>query len=144
MDPVSVVGLALQLACIVKSSNAFLSTIREAPHELVTLMDTMEQMEANLNQVHDMMQQQHLSSRLPDLPILVPKALETCRVRIKALDAFVQKIKQGLESGKVIKRTWTSLNIGSKKARLSELEKHLKDAMLGLHFAVSNNVLQLQ
>lgn len=52
MDPgtaLAVVSLAIQLAGTLQTINEFLRTIRDAPSELITLIETMDLMQSNLN-----------------------------------------------------------------------------------------------
>lgn len=94
------VALAIELAGVAHSITAFLRTVREAPHELLTLIDTVDQMQSNLTQVHDLMQQQYSEARMPGSPVFVLKPLELCKSRIEALNKMVLHVSGQTNLGK--------------------------------------------
>ena len=147
MDPgtaLAVVSLAIQLAGTVQTINEFLRTIRDAPSELVTLIETMELMQSNLGQVHYLVEQQFSDSSLAGSPVFILNALKVCERRVEVQRIWVEKIKQSLTTRHLMKRTWASLNIRPKKIQLSEMQGQLKEAMANLHFAVTNNQWHIQ
>lgn len=147
MDPgaaLAVVSLAIQLAGTVQTINEFLRTIRDAPSELIALIETMDLMQSNLNQVHYLVEQQFSDSSLAGSPVFILNALKVCERRIEVQRTWVKKIKQSLTTRHLMKRTWASLNIRPKKIQLSEMQGQLKEAMANLHFAVSNNQWHVQ
>ncbi len=147
MDPgtvMAVISLAVQLAGTVTSVNDYLRAIRDAPSELVALIETLDQMQSNLNQVHHLVEQQFSDGRLPGSPVFILKALQTCKKRVETLGGLTDEIKGSLDNRRLIKRTWASLNVRTRKTRVQELQSQLNDAMSALQFAVSSNVWQLQ
>lgn len=147
MDPgtaTAVVSLALQIPSTIQSIIEFLRTIKEVPDELITLIETMDQMQANVNQVRGLMEQQFSEARLAGSPMLLLNALKACERKIKALGLLVEQVKGGLDAKNAKKRAWTNLSIQSKKARLRELESHLRAAMSNLDSAVLYTSWQLQ
>jgi len=147
MDPgtaTAVVSLALQIPPTIQSITEFLRTIKEVPDELTTLIETMDQMQANVNQVRGLMEQQFSEARLAGSPMLLLNALKACERNIKALGLLVEQVKDGLGAKNVKKRAWTNMSIQSKKARLRELESHLRAAMSNLDSAVLYTSWQLQ
>ena len=147
MDPgtaLAVVSLAIQLAGTVQTINEFLRTIRDAPSELSTLIETMELMQSNLNQVHYLIEQQFSDPSLASSPVFILNALKVCEKRIAVQKAWVEEIKHSLTTRHLIKRTWANLSIRPKKTQLSEMQGQLREAMANLHFAVSNNQWHVQ
>ena len=147
MDPgtaLAVVSLAIQLAGTVQTINEFLRTIRDAPSELVTLIETMDLMQSNLNHVHYLVEQQFSDSRLAGSPVFILNALKVCESRVEVQRTWVEKSKQSLTTRHLMKRTWASLIIRPKKIQLSEMQGQLKEAMANLHFAVTNNQWDVQ
>ena len=147
MDPgtaLAAVSLAIQLAGTVQTINDFLRTIRDAPSELVTLIETMDLMQSNLNQVQYLVEQQLSDSSLAGSPVFILNALKVCERRVEVQKIWVERIKQSLNTRHLMKRTWASLNISPKKLQLSEMQGHLREAMANLHFAVTNNQWHIQ
>ena len=147
MDPgtaLAVISLAVQLVGTVQSITEYLRTIRDAPGELLALIETLDQMQSNLSQVRDLIEQQFSDKRLPGSPVFILNALHTCERRIETLGNLIDEVKGSLGTRRLMKRTWASLNVRTKKTRVQELQNQLNDSMSGLHFAVSNNIWQLQ
>lgn len=146
MDPgtaLSAISLALELPRSLKSIVVFLSTIKEAPNELVTLIETLEQMQACLDQVRGLAEQ-FSDARLAGSLVFIFNALKLCEKRVKPLSDLVKKLENGSKSGKAVRRTWTSLNVAFRKSRLKEVEGQVKDAMGNLHFVITAQIVQLQ
>ncbi len=147
MDPgtaMAVISLAVQLVGTVTSVNEYLRAIRDAPNELVALIETLDHMQSNLNQVHHLIEQQFSDGRLAGSPVFILKALQLCKKKVETLGGMTDEIKGSLGNRRLIKRTWASLNVRTRKTGVQELQTQLRDAMSGLQFAVSNNVWQLQ
>lgn len=147
MDPgtaLAVASLALQLAGTVQTINEFLRTIRDAPSELINLIETMDLVQSNLNQVHCLIEQQLSNSSLAGSPVFILKALKACEKRVEIQKAWVEDVKKSLTTRHLMKRTWTSLNIRPKKIQLSEMQGQLREALANLHFAVTNNQWHVQ
>ena len=147
MDPgtaLAAVSLTIQLAGTVQAINEFLRSIRDAPSELVTLIETMDLMQSNLNQVQYLVEQQLSNSSLTGSPVFILNALKVCERRVEVQRTWVERIKQSLTTRQLMKRTWASLNIRPKKLQLSEMQGQLKEAMANLHFAVTNNQWHVQ
>lgn len=147
MDPgtaLAVASLALQLAGTVQTINEFLRTIRDAPSELVNLIETMDLVQSNLNHVHYLIEQQLSDSSLAGSLVFILNALRICEKRVGVQKAWVEKIKQSLTTRHLMKRTWASLNIRPKKIQLSEMQGQLREALANLHFAVTNNQWHVQ
>ena len=147
MDPgtaLAVISLAVQLIGTVQSISEYLRTIHDTPSELFALIETLDQIQSNLNQVHYLIEQQFSNRCLPGSPVFILNALRTCERRVKTLENLVDEIRESLGDRHLMKRTWASLNMRMKKARIQELQSQLNDSMSGLQFAVSNNIWQLQ
>lgn len=147
MDPgtaLAVVSLAIQLAGTVQTINEFLSTIRDAPSELVALIETMDLMQSNLNQVNYLIEQQFSDPSLAGSPVFLLNALNLCERRVGVQKTWVEEIKTSLTNRRLMKRTWANLNIRPKKTQLSEMQGQLREAMANLHFAVTNNQWHIQ
>jgi len=147
MDPgtaTAVVSLALQIPSTIQSITEFVRTIKEVPDELTTLIETMDQMQANVNQVRGLMEQQFSDARLVGAPVFLLNPLKACERRVNALRLLVEQVKGGLGSKNVKVRTWASLHVQSRKVRLGELNRQLRDALGDLHLAMSCNSWHLQ
>lgn len=147
MDPgtaLAVVSLAIQLAGTVQTINEFLRTIRDAPSELVALIETMDLMQSNLNQVNYLIELQFSGPSLAGSPVFILNALKLCERRVGVQKAWVEEIKRSLTTQSLMKRTWASLNIRPKKTQLNEMQGQLREAMANLHFAVTNNQWHIQ
>ena len=95
MDPgtaLAAVSLALQLAGTVQTVNEFLCTIRNAPSELVTLIETMDLMQSNLNQVQSLVEQQFSDSSLGGSPVFILNALKLCERRVEVQRIWVVSV----------------------------------------------------
>lgn len=147
MDPgtaLAVASLAIQLAGTVQTINEFLRTIRDAPSELVALIETMDLMQSNLNQVNYLIEQQFSNPSLAGSPVFILNALRICERRVGVQKAWVEEIKTSLTTRRLVKRTWATFNIRPKKTQLSEMHGQIKEAMANLHFAVTNNQWHIQ
>lgn len=145
MDPgaaLAVLSLTLELTGAVKSIVGLFRTIREAPYELLKLIEALEQMRANLDQVCSLVEQIS-DARLVGSLMYLLQPLRLCEKRICTLGAFVQNVNQTHESKKVLQRTWAGVNAVSSRARLKDLEDQCRDAMGYFHFAMSTTFFQL-
>ena len=147
MDPgtaLAVVSLAIQLAGSIQTINKFLRTIRDAPSELVALIETMDLMQSSLNQVHYLIEQQFSDPSLIGSPVFILNALRLCEKRVEVQKTWVEEIKTSLTNHRLMKRTWANMNIRPKKTQLSEMQGQLREAMANLHFAITNNQWHIQ
>ena len=147
MDPgtaLAVISLAMQLVGTVQTINDFLRTIRDAPSELVALIETMDLMQSNLNQVHHLIEQQSSDPSLAGSPAFLLEALQLCERKIRVQKTWVEEIKTSLTTRRLMKRTWANLNIRPKKTQLSKMQGQVREAMSNLHFAVTNNQWHIQ
>ena len=140
----AVISLAIQLVTTVQSITEYLRAIHDAPSDLLTLIETLEQMQSNLNQVRCLLEQQFSDKRFTGSPVFILNALQTCEKRVQKLSNLIDEVRGHLGNRHLIKRTWASLNMRKEKMRVQELRNQLHDSMAGLQFAVANNIWQLQ
>ena len=144
MDALAVISLAAQLFTTVESITEYLRTIRDAPSDLIALIETLEQMQSNLNQVRYLLEQQFSEKRLIGSPVFILNALRTCEKRVEMLSRLVDEVKESLGNRRVMKRTWASLNVRKENTRVQKMRSQLNESMAGLQSAVANNIWELQ
>ena len=146
MDPgtaLAAVSLALQLPDTVRTIASFFRSIRDGPRELAALIETLEQAQEILEQVRMLSIQLSTAQQLESLTMLL-NALGLFENKLNTLSKMVQDVREGQRSGKRLKRTWVRLNTGTKTARLRDLDGQLRNAMSGLHLAMSSNLMEMQ
>lgn len=148
MDGVSsafaVVSLAIQLVETGEKINKFLTSIQDAPSEIIKLGQTLDQLNSVLKQVSYLLEQQYLVLRLPGSPVFITNALENCEKRIKTLEDVIQKAKKSMDHRGRVQRSWATMRFVSKKEDIQEMQSQLRDAQAGLQTAMLSNSWQLQ
>ncbi|CAD6581412.1 MAG: hypothetical protein ASARMPRED_000606 [Alectoria sarmentosa] len=148
MDGVSsafaVVSLAIQLVETGEKISKFLTSIQDAPSEIIKLGHTLDQLNGVLKQVSYLLEQQYLVLRLPGSPVFITNALENCEKRIKALEDVIQKAKKSMDHRGRVQRSWATMRFVSKKEDIQEMQSQLRDAQAGLQTAMLSNSWQLQ
>ncbi len=148
MDGVSgifaVISLAIQVLDTVHKTSGFVKDIQDAPRELIELSETLEQLELVLQEVNLLLQQRYMVLRLPGSPIVLLRALEACGRRVMPLQDIIQKAREIMGQGSRAQRTWASFKLVTKKERLRELQKCLRDAKFDMSTAMTVNLSQLQ
>lgn len=147
MDPgtaLAVISLSVQLVTTVQSITKYLRTIRDAPSDLLAVIETLDQMQSNLNQVRYLLEQHSFDKRFTGSQVFILNALRTCERRVQSLSNLVDKVRGALTNRRLMKRAWASLYMRKEKTRVQELRSQLIDSIAGLQFAVSKNIWQLQ
>lgn len=147
MDGVSsafaVVSLSIQLVETGEKISKFLTSVQDAPSEVVKLGQTLDQLNSTLKQVSYLLEQQYLVLRLPGSPVFITNALENCERRIKMLEDVIQKAKMSMDHRNAVKRSWAAMRFVSKKEEIQEMQNQLRDAEAGLQTAMLSNSWQL-
>lgn len=148
MDGVSsafaVVSLAIQLVETGEKISTFLTSVQDAPREVIKLRQTLDQINSTLKQVGHLLEQQYMVLRLPGSPVFITNALETCEIRIKTLEDVIQKAKTVMDHRNRVHRSWAAIRFVWKKEDIREMQGQLRDAQAGLQTAIVNNSWQLQ
>lgn len=140
----AVVSLGVQLAAVVRQANDFLRSVHNAPDELVRLIEVLDQLDAMLEHVRSLTDQQALTPSLPGAIISVASALQNCEKRIKKLENLVNRLKGSVEGQRRVKRVWAAVKAVYKKEEIMELRSQLHEDMMTLHLSISLNSAQLQ
>ena len=148
MDGVSsafaVVSLAVQLVETGEKISKFLSSVKDAPNEVIKLYQTLDQLNNTLKQVSYLLEQQYLVLRLPGTPVFLTNALGTCKKRINILEDVIRKAQKRIDHQSRVQRSWAAMKFVSKKEDILEMQSHLRDAEIGLQTAMLSNSWQLQ
>ncbi len=140
----AVVSLTLQLATTIQQVSKFLRDVRDAPEEVVRLIETLDQLHDTLENVRQLIEQQFVVLRLPGSPEFITKALENCEKHVKTLETIAEKAKKSLHDQPKLRRTWASMKNVAKRQGLDDLQIRLKDAKGDLQFAITSNSWKLQ
>ena len=148
MDGVSsafaVVSLAIQLVETGEKISKFLTSVQDAPSEVIKLGQTLDQFNTTLKQVRYLFEQQYPVLRLPGSPVFITNALETCEKRIKTLEDVIHKAKSAMDHPNRVHRSWAAIKFVPKKEIIREMQVQLRDAEAGLQTAMLSNSWQLQ
>ena len=148
MDGVSsafaVVSLSIQLVETGEKISQFLTSVQDAPSEVIKLGQNLDQLNTTLKQVSYLLEQQYLILRLPGSPVFITNALGICERRIKTLEDVIQRVKKSMDHPKRVQRSWAAIKFVSKKEDIQEMQSQLRDAETGLQMAMLSNSWQLQ
>ena len=140
----AVVSLAIQLVETGEKINSFLTSVQDAPREVINLGQTLDQLNTTLKQVSYLFEQQYLVLRLPGSPVFITNALENCENRIKTLEDVIHKAKRAMGHRNRVHRSWAAMKFVSKKEDIREMQVELRNAEAGLQTAMLSNSWQLQ
>lgn len=140
----AVVSLTLQLAATVQQVSKFLRDVRDAPKEVVRLIETLDQLHDTLEHVRQLVEQQFVVLRLPGSPELITKAVETCEKHVKTLETIAKRAQRCLDDQPKLRRIWSSMKNVAKRQDLDDLQARLKEAKGDLQLAILSNSMQLQ
>ena len=148
MDGVSavfaVVSLGVQLAGTVQATSEFLRSVRNAPDELLGLVDLLDQLQGTLGHVSDLIEQQSSVLISPGSLRSIAAALQNCERSLKKLKSLVDQLKRSLDRQHRIQRACASLSSVLKKEELLELRKQIQESLIRLKLSISINSAQLQ
>ena len=140
----AVVSLAIQLVETGEKISKFLTSVQDAPNEVVKMGQTLDQLNSTLKQVSSLLEQQYLTLRLPGSSIHIMNALQNCEKRIRTLDGVIQIAKTNMDHRNRLYRSWTAMKLVLKKEEIREMQTQLRDAEAGLQTAMLSNSWQLQ
>ena len=140
----AVVSLAVQLVDTVQEIRDFLRSVQNAPNELIKLVETLEQLHSTLSQVKHLLEQQYSILRLPGSPVFMESALQNCNRKISTLEKAINKAKVSIARQSLVKRTWATMKLVSKKEDIQQMQSQLLHAETGLQTAMLSNSWQLQ
>ncbi len=140
----AVVSLAIQLVETGQKISKFLTSVQDAPSEVVKLGQTVDQLSGTLKQVSYLLEQQYMVQRLPGSSVFIKNALENCEKKIKTLEQLIQKEKTTMNHRSRVHRSWAAMRFVSKKEDIQEMQTQLRDAETGLQTAMQGNLWQLQ
>jgi integrase len=141
---VGIASLAIQLASTVQKVSKFLRNARDAPKEVLRLLEILDQLHDTLDHVRQLNEQQSLILSLPGSPASITRAMENCKRQVKALEVFVNEAKTSFDHPHKLRRTWACTKVAGKRQDLDDIQCRLRDAETDLHFAISRNCLELQ
>lgn len=140
----AVVSLAIQLVETGEKISSFFASVQDAPSEVISLAQTLDQLNSTLQQVSYLLDQQYLARRLPGSPVFITNALKNCEKRMKSLENVMQKAKTAMDHRNRVHRSWAAMRFVSKKEDIREMQSQLRDAEAGLQTAMLSNSWQLQ
>ena len=140
----AVVSLAIQLVETGEKISKFLTSVQDAPSEVVKLSQTLDQLNSTLKQVSHLLDQQYHVLRLPGSPVFITNALNDCERKIKTLENVVQKAKRTMDQRNRVQRSWAAMRFVFKKEEIREMQSQLRDAEAELQTAMLSNFWQLQ
>lgn len=135
----AVVSLTLQLVGTVQSICGILRSIKEAPSEILSLIDTLD----NLNDLLDLVKlfdrQQLNSGALPCATNTIRCALSSCERAVRRLAVAVNSVKISLLDCRRFQRSWKSLKFHLKKEEIQGFQNRIRDSTAILHCAITVN-----
>ena len=140
----AVVSLAVQVVETGEKISQFLTSVQDAPNEVVKLGQTLDLLNGTLKQVTYLLEQQYRTLSLPCSSVHITNALENCEKRIKTLDGVIQKAKTNMDHRNRVHRSWAAMRFLWKKEEIQEMRNQLRDAEAGLQTAMLSNTWQLQ
>ena len=141
---IAVVSLSIQLVNIVKEANAFLSDIKNAPHEVSRLLDSLTQLELILGHANALIEQQYTSDSLHDSIECMGYALKRCEASMRKLDAMVKKIQASFGRQHWVQRKWASLKAVLEKEDIERLRDDIHNDQAFLQTTLLVNMSRLQ
>ena len=140
----AVVSLAIQLVETGEKISNFLTSVQDAPNEVIRLGQTLDRLNGTLKQVSCLPEQQYQVLRLPGSPVFIMNALKNCGNRIKALEGIIQATKANMNHKNRMHRSWAAIRFVLKKEDIREMQTLLREAEAGLQTAMLSNLWQLQ
>lgn len=140
----AVVSLAIQLVETGEKISSFFASVQDAPSEVISLAQTLDQLNSTLNQVSYLLDQQYLARRLPGSPVFMTNALKNCEKRMRTLESVTLKAKTAMDHRSRVHRSLAAMRFVSKKEDIREMQSQLRDAEAGLQTAMLSNSWQLQ
>ena len=142
---IAVVSLSIQFADIVKEANAFLRGIKNAPHEVLGLLDSLTQLELMLlGQANALIEQQYTSDSLHHSIECMGYALKRCETSMRKLSAMVKKIQASFGRQHWVQRKWASLKAVLEKEDIERLRNDIHNDQASLQMALLINMSRLQ
>ena len=118
----AVVSLAIQLVETGEKISKFLTSVQDAPNEVVKMGQTLDQLNSTLKQVSSLLEQQYLTLRLPGSPIHIMNALQNCEKKIRTLDGVIQIAKTNMDHRNRLYRSWAAMKLVLKKEEIREMQ----------------------
>lgn len=144
MDGISsasaVISLTVQLISTTRDIINFLREIQDAPEELLSTIEFLDQLRGNLEEVKCLVEEQSLCVDLPSSVASIRAALKICESKIVLVEQCVNKFKGVLDRRSQVRKKWASLKHVLKKEEIKRLQKQLKWATKSLHTALMINV----
>ena len=137
---IAVVSLAVQLVETVQKISDFLHSVHDAPDEVVSLAESLDQLHQHLDEIKCFVEQQ---SRMPDHPgslSHLTRALTSCKVKVERLAIVVGKLQRSFTSQSRLHRKWGSLKVVYRKEQIDGHRSQIRDANSMLQSAILLNV----
>jgi hypothetical protein len=138
MDPLSaaasgmaVASLAIQLVDSVREIRRFFRTLKDAPEELIRLLDLLEHMELMLDNIGKLVEPDS------DISPSVLKAIRTCEKALNKLGALIQKVKRESSAQSPLKRSLGFFKLACKKEEVEEIETQVDRAVNNLNLVMT-------
>ncbi|KAI8936997.1 hypothetical protein NX059_006221 [Plenodomus lindquistii] len=134
----AVASLSLQLVDSVKRIRTFLRHVKDAPKELERLIDLLARLSTQLQEVHDICDQQ-ASGQGPGLQPrsnTISQQLQSCKNTIQPLQELVEKYSKPGSGGPGFSKLMREIKLGAKAKSILELEERLEREMGYLQNAV--------
>ena len=141
---IAIVSLSIQLASIVKEANAFLRGIKNAPQEVLRLLDSLSQLELMLGQVNALVEQHHTHDSLHDSIECMGHALKRCEASTRKLNAMVKRLQASFGRQHWVQRKWASLKAILEKEDIERLRNEIYEDEASLQMALLINMSRLQ
>jgi hypothetical protein len=127
----AVASLAIQLVDSVREICRFFRTLKDAPEELIRLLDLLEHMELMLDNIGKLVE------RDSDISPSVLKAIQTCEKALNKLGALIQKVKRESSAQSPLKRSLGFFKLACKKEEVEEIETQVDRAVNNLNLVMT-------
>ena len=148
MDPFSgvaaAIALAAQVAGTIQTIQKLVRDVKNAPKELLVVVDTLKSLCYTLNCVEGIFELRASSEHLPSSYTSVLKALACCCERVRTLQDVTDTLMAGACRHHYLRKSLGSLKIVSKREELRTLQSQLQDAVICLQLAISINSAGVQ
>ena len=141
---IAIASFSIQLVETTQKANRFLKEVQNAPTELIRLVNTLDDLESLLLDVHGLIERLNAMSGLPSSVDRIGSALKRCQTTVMELDASVRTFKDYFARHGRLHKAWASIKTVVRKEKVEQLRKQIEGDMGILNTALSINMFHLQ